>query len=56
MCKEVIFVNYNRLSELGISYLVVMLAYLYVGYSALLLRDLVLILESFVDYLWLDQY
>ena len=50
MFKEVNIVDYNRVSELGTCYLVVMRAYLYVGYGAPLLRDLVLILESFVAY------
>ena len=45
MFKEVSVVDYNKVSELGTCYLVVMLVYLYAGYGALLLRALVLLLE-----------
>ena len=48
MCKEVNIMDYNRVSELGTCYVVVMPAYLYVGYGAPLLKALALILESFV--------
>ena len=47
---------YKRVNELGTSYLVFLLAYLYVGHGAPLLRALVLILESFVACLWLIAY
>ena len=56
MFKEVSIVDYKRVSELGTCYLVVTLAYLYVGYGVPLLRALVLILESFVACIWLNQY